>query len=134
MVGATFGGGKVDDGCASREDARSYMLMGSRISACKVMIQTKQSRKAGVTLEDCLAIPEPPAPVVIYRNVPAPVQVPLPAPPPQVVFITLPAVAPIPLPTPVAPKLVVKKRIIHHMPPDCQNVVQVVCKSDTKKK
>jgi len=54
-VGLSFGGGKVDPGCDSREIARSYALLGSRLAACKVMVQIKRSKDAGVTLADCMA-------------------------------------------------------------------------------
>lgn len=53
--GFSLGGGKVDEGCNAREDARSYMLMGSRTAACKIMITQKASKKAHITMEDCMA-------------------------------------------------------------------------------
>jgi len=68
-VGASFTGGKVDPGCDAREMARYYSLLGSKLAACKMMVNIKSSKKAGITLDDCMlqAVTEnpPPAPVVI---------------------------------------------------------------------
>lgn len=66
-IGASFGGGKVDEGCDARELARTFMTMGSRVSACKILVRTKSARKAGITMDDCMYEPPkpiPPAPVL----------------------------------------------------------------------
>jgi hypothetical protein len=101
QAGVSFGGGKVDAGCDAREMARYYALLGSRLAACKMMVNVKSSKKAGITLDDCMlqTVVEnpPPAPVVIppapqvpniVINVPAPViqqGAPAPAPIPDAV-------------------------------------------------
>lgn len=85
--GASFGGGKTDQECEIRETARAFALGGSRIAYCKVLITTKDAKKAGVTLDDCLQQPTP-APVaqtVIVPPVPAPVIVETPNVPLEVV-------------------------------------------------
>ena len=124
-VGGSFGGNKIDEGCDARETARSYALLGSRIAACKVMIHTKQSRKAGVTLEDCMHTIVLPAPVATALPVvqPQPIIVNVPTP---VVNIVLPQPPEYKTEITVTPKPV-KKRV-HHLSPNCQNVVQRVCK------
>lgn len=100
--GISFGGGKIDENCAELEAARQAPSLEAR---CKVYLLNKYVRKAGVTMEDCLSIPEPtitveqgpatvipeptptPAPVITI-NVPAPVVTIIPgpvvAPPPSI--------------------------------------------------
>ena len=56
MAGISFGAGKVDEGCDIRETARSYFLAGAKLAGCKVLITSKRSKNAGVTLEDCLLV------------------------------------------------------------------------------
>jgi hypothetical protein len=92
MFGFSFGGGKIDANCADLEASR---LAPSLISRCKVYLMNKYVKAAGVTMTDCLAVPQPAAPIVI----PAP-----PAPqlqpvinitvPPATVIIPAPAIAP----------------------------------------
>ena len=74
--GLSMGGGKVDEGCAIRETARAFALGGSKLAYCKVLITSKEAKKAGVTLADCLAVPAV-VPVPVAEVVPAPVPVPL---------------------------------------------------------
>ena len=62
-LGISAGGGKIDEGCNDRETARTFMLMGARKAACKVMVYSKQNKKLGanaVTMEDCLFQDVPP--------------------------------------------------------------------------
>jgi hypothetical protein len=125
--GGSFGGGKVDHECEARELARSFS--GPQTAAsCKILLNTKDARAAGVTMEDCLrpvpvqvitavppqVVPIPPAPVVIV--VPAPVvniaSPALPSPPQYRTEITV-----------TAPKPVKKK----HMAPQCQNGLELRC-------
>lgn len=54
VFGASFGGSKVDEGCDERSLAQSFLAGGSRVAYCKVLVSNKKSRKAGVTLADCL--------------------------------------------------------------------------------
>jgi hypothetical protein len=66
--GASFGGGKVDEGCDTRETARSFSGI-SKVAQCKLLVSTKASKKAGVTMEDCMGPVEVPvasiAPLVV---------------------------------------------------------------------
>lgn len=74
-VGASFGGGKIDENCAILETARSFALSGSRLAYCKTMLINKYAKKAGVTLDDCMRELTPtaaPAPA-IAAPVPLPV-------------------------------------------------------------
>jgi hypothetical protein len=52
--GFSLGAGKVDEGCDARETARILASMGSKTAACKLIVSTKASKRAGVTLADCL--------------------------------------------------------------------------------
>jgi len=128
-LGLSGGFGKIDKGCDDRETARSFALLGSRLAACKVLIQEREAKRAGVTLADCLQLPTPelketarvvtreatPAPpVVIVENVVTPA---------PVVNVTTPPVVKTVV-TVTAPK---KKPVVHHLPPSCQNVVQPRC-------
>ena len=122
--GASFGAGKIDPGCDERETARAFALLGSKLAACKVMIQGKEAKKAGITLEDCLG-PKL-VPVQVISAVPvqvAPAQIIVPA--PSVTIINQLPSAPV-LP-PAVVRAVVKKRV-QHLPPQCQNELVRVCK------
>ena len=93
-VGGSFGGSKIDAGCDAREFARSFALLGARVPACKMLVQTKQARKAGITMEECLATTPAPivqAPVVIAPPVaqPAP-SITVNVPPTQMIYLTVP--------------------------------------------
>lgn len=82
MVGASFGGGKVDQNCAALEASR---MAPNLLARCMIFITTKYAKAAGVTLPECMERDEqvtveapapapilaPPAPVVI--NVAAPI-------------------------------------------------------------
>jgi hypothetical protein len=78
-LGLSLGGGKVDQGCDARETARTYMLMGARKAACKVMVFSKKNQKKPaaqqVTMDDCMY--QEPVPVVAAAvsapSTPAPV-------------------------------------------------------------
>ena len=58
VAGLSFGGGGIDKNCAAERIAQDYFAMGNRLAACKVIITTKASKAAGVTLSDCLNVPE----------------------------------------------------------------------------
>jgi hypothetical protein len=88
-VGASLGMGTVDGGCDARAFAAEYASWGSVVAACKMMVAQKRSRKAGVTLEDCLDI---------YKQT-VPVSVPVVAAPPPVT----PTIIVVPAPAPVVP-------------------------------
>jgi hypothetical protein len=77
--GFSIGGGKIDVGCDERETARLLAAMGSRYSACKILVLEPSAKRAGVTMDDCMRVP-PPAPVVVAA----------PAPPPQIIVNTPP--------------------------------------------
>jgi hypothetical protein len=72
-AGISFGGGGIDKNCAAERIAQDYYAMGNRLAACKVITNTKASKDAGVTLQDCLNVPV--RPIV---TVPAPVVQPAP--------------------------------------------------------
>ena len=128
MIGASASGGKIDQGCDDRELARSFSGPQT-IASCKILVNSKKAKKAGITLADCLGVSqsvttsqqvttlEPPAPVVVV--VPAPL-----------VTIT-PVVTVVPEykteMTVYAPKPVAKKKHVNHLPPGCQNVVTLKC-------
>jgi hypothetical protein len=106
-IGGSLGGSKVDAGCDIREDARSFFLAGSRLAGCKMLVSSKRSQKAGVTLQDCLTTPPivvAPVPVVQPVVPPAP-QVTVVQAPPTFVYLSAPPVASAPVipvkPTPV---------------------------------
>jgi hypothetical protein len=75
VAGLSFGGGGIDKNCAAERIAQDYYAMGNRLAACKVITNTKASKDAGVTLQDCLNVPV--RPIV---TVPAPVPAVQPAP------------------------------------------------------
>lgn len=87
-VGASFGGGKVDENCAILETARSFALSGSRMAYCKTMLINKYAKKAGVTLADCMRDVTPTAAPAPATSLPTPLPV-----APQIVVAT-PAPAP----------------------------------------
>jgi hypothetical protein len=69
--GFAFGGSKVDENCAALETARAFDSMNERLAACKVKINTKYAKKAGVTLEDCMQVemvPAPPTAPVVEKH------------------------------------------------------------------
>lgn len=94
MFGASFGGGKIDKGCDSRETARAFALLHNLTAAAKILCSTDAAKRAGLTMEDCLAMTTPPVETVVE-------QVPAPTPTPVVVNVAPPA--PQPAPAPVAP-------------------------------
>jgi len=55
-AGVSFGGGKVDPNCAMIETAKAFLEGGARSAYCKVLIQNKYAKEAGVTLDDCMAV------------------------------------------------------------------------------
>jgi hypothetical protein len=111
LLGASFGGGKIDTNCAILEAAR---LAPSLLARCKVYLSDKYVKAAGVTLDDCLAdqallavasIPAEPAPA------PVPAQQTIVLPAPQVT-INLPA----PVLSTLAPPIVNHKAPIDNHP------------------
>lgn len=94
-LGLSFGGSKADGNCQLLELARSFDSMNERLAGCKVKVSSKISKKAGVTLDDCMAVEMVPAPPT------APVVIPPPAPQPTVIVVPTQALAPVP---PVAPQ------------------------------
>jgi hypothetical protein len=53
VVGGSIGAGRIDEGCDIRETARSFTNV-SKLAQCKLLINEKNSKKAGITLEDCM--------------------------------------------------------------------------------
>jgi hypothetical protein len=90
--GISGSGAKIDKNCAGLETARSFAAAGSRIAYCKVMVNQKFAKAAGVTMADCMTLPVvsqiiPVAPVVAA---PAPM-----TPQPQPVIIQVPVPQPV---------------------------------------
>ena len=112
--GASFGGGKIDENCASLEAARQAP---NRLTRCEIFILNKYAQKAGVTLEQCLQqdisatiitpVVAPTAPPQIVVNVPA-INVPAPVIIEQQVPAPALPVAARPLPPPVKQHHVIK--------------------------
>ena len=138
QAGVSFGGGKIDGNCAILETARSFGVAGSWLAYCKVMLTDKYVKAAGVTLQDCLDryVPTVPEPVAVIPPAPQvsilPIEIPVVK--TELVVMPMPVVAPpvsiqVPIPAPV-----VKKHVVHHLPPDCQNVMTVVCVKPEPKK
>ena len=67
--GVSLGGGKIDEGCDIRETARSFSGI-SKLAQCKLLVNEKESKKAGVTLADCMGALEM---VVAPSVAPAPI-------------------------------------------------------------
>lgn len=72
VAGLSFGGGGIDKNCAAERIAQDYYAMGNRLAACKVIITTKASKDAHVTLADCLNVPERRAVMVAPPVIPSP--------------------------------------------------------------
>jgi hypothetical protein len=111
-AGLSFGGGKIDANCADLEASR---LAPSLIARCKVYLQNKYVKAAGVTLADCMNVPAP-ATVIVQapaQPIPAPV---INIPAPVVTIIQAPALPP-------APSVAVAaKAVVHRSHPACKCV------------
>jgi hypothetical protein len=104
VAGLSFGGGGIDKNCAAERAAQDYFASGNRLAFCKVMVTTKQSKDAGVTLNDCMDVPIRVQPI----SQPTPINV-QPAPqitviqaPPTFVYLSAPPAASV-LPAPIVP-------------------------------
>jgi len=110
VAGLSFGGGKIDKNCAAERIAQDYFAMGNRLAACKVIISTKASKDAGVTLEECLNVPVRVTVVAPSATVVAPepikVEIVNNIPPPQIITIHEEM-------TVTAPRTQAKKRVAH---------------------
>lgn len=90
-VGGSFSAGKIDKNCAILETARSFASMNARLAYCKTMLIDKYARKAGITLDDCMRVPQA---VVTLQPIPvAP-------PPPQPISVVIQAPQPAPVVVP----------------------------------
>jgi hypothetical protein len=112
VAGLSLGGGKVDKGCDIRETAAEFASQGSVLAYCKVMITEPSAKKAGVTLEDCMAVKAeptlPPPPPAAPSSAVLPQIV---VPPPQLTVNLPPWPEPAVAPPPAAPAAVAKKKI-----------------------
>jgi hypothetical protein len=111
----SFGGGKIDENCATLEAARQARNL---LVYCKIYTQNKYVKRAGVTMEDCLG----PAPVAVVVPTPEPVPAPTPiiveVQPTPVVVQEVAAAAPVvAAPQPIAPEL--KKKSVKRVKPPC---------------
>jgi hypothetical protein len=91
-IGISGGFSKIDENCAILETARSFDAYGERYAACKIKVNNKYAKKAGVTLEDCMRV------VVVVAPVPVAVPTPTPAPVPNII-VNVPAPMPVVAPT-----------------------------------
>jgi hypothetical protein len=125
VAGLSFGGGGVDKNCAAERAAQDYLASGNRLAFCKVMVTTKQSKDAHVSLEDCMNVPVRPIVVPLAAPVPAPIvpQITVNIPQPQVVYLTPPP-APVPVVSPAKPVHAARKKI--EQPKPCY-VIQDQC-------
>jgi hypothetical protein len=88
-VGASFGGGKIDPNCRALQTA---LHAPNRLTYCKLFIQLQDSKKAGITMDDCMgqdakeevpASPAPPAPQPINIYTSPVAETPAPIAPPE---------------------------------------------------
>src|SRR5208282_2523737 len=133
-LGLSGGFSRVDGGCDDRELARSFEGPQT-VASCKILINTKKAKKAGVTMEDCMSgvrrqqtiiVQAPPAPV----PTPAPIVIPA----PQVSVTVTPApVVTLPAPPQYRTSITVHAPV-KHTKPECQNqlVMRCVAKSQEK--
>jgi hypothetical protein len=84
-VAATLGIATTDKGCDSRQTAVIFHGIGNDYAAAKILCSTSASKRAHLTLQECLNIVAP-APIVIPAPLPTPV----------------PTVIVVPTPTPIA--------------------------------
>lgn len=92
MFGISGGAGKIDKGCDDRETARSFALLGNREAAAIILCNTPASKRAHLTLEQCMNIT-----VLVQQPALPPVVLPQPAP-----VINVPVtIVPVTVPTPV---------------------------------
>jgi hypothetical protein len=129
-VGGGLGMDRTDKSCDDIRGANEMFGIGSKLAGCKIFVQTKAAKRGHVTLEDCMNV-QPPAPVAA----PTPVMVapitPVVAPTiiiptPQVTIINQ-----LPAPPEYKTEITVtapKKKVVRHMPPNCQNELVRVCK------
>lgn len=83
-VGGSFGGGKIDENCRALQTA---LHAPNRLTYCKLYINLQDSKKAHITMEDCMANEPREAEVVLP---------PAPAPQPQIVVVPMQTPAPVP--------------------------------------
>jgi hypothetical protein len=116
----------VDENCAKLEVARSFAIHGSNLAYCKVMVTTKYAKAAGISVDDCMQIAEPPE---------SPVSTPVPAVAPEII-VPAPSVTvnipPIVIPAPVvqAPPAPVLAKPVHkaaHKPKGCPTGEKPAC-------
>lgn len=88
-IAGSLGLSKTDKGCDSRQTAVIFFALGNKTAAAKMLCSTDASKRAKLSLEECLAIVAPPQPQVIVRE-PLVAQ---PA-PPQVIVIQAPTPVP----------------------------------------
>jgi hypothetical protein len=90
-VGASFGGGKIDENCRALQTA---LHAPNRLTYCKLFINLQDSKKAHITMEDCMG-QDPKEEVVVA---PPPVE-----PKPEIVVVPVVS-SPAPVPAVVVPE------------------------------
>jgi hypothetical protein len=130
-LGLSGGFARIDQGCDDRELARAFSGPQT-IASCKILVygdknqkRAKKHPEQAVTMEDCLRGQRV---QVVIKEVPAPVVAPM----IQPVAITVPVTIVNPLPAPPEYRTVIdvvapKKKAVHHLPPNCQNVLVQKC-------
>jgi hypothetical protein len=121
--GAGTGGfSKTDKGCDSRQTAVIFHALGNDTAAAKLLCSTDASKRAKLTIDECLAIVRPPVPQIV-----------LPAPPPAPQFnIVLPVPAPTPVSVVVPAPVAVPTPVEERKPVTVTPHVKRVCKSSVK--
>ena len=95
-VAATLGIAMTDKGCDSRQTAAVFYAIGNPAAAAQILCSTSASKRAKLTLTQCLSIVAP-----VQVSVAPPINVPAPA--PQIVIVPVPTpVAAVVPPTPVS--------------------------------
>lgn len=92
-VAATLGIVLIDKGCDSRQTALNFYAIGNPAAAAQVLCSTDASKRAHLTLKECLTL-LPPVVIASPALPPAPVQ-------PQVIVVPVPA--PVATPAPAVP-------------------------------
>lgn len=125
-LGLSGGFSRVDQGCDDRELARAFEGPQTKAS-CKILVNTKKAKKAGVTMDDCLAGSRG---TVIFQSLPAPApiaQAPIVIPAPLVSVTVTPApVVTLPAPPQYRTSVTVHAPV-KHVKPECQNQLVMRC-------
>jgi hypothetical protein len=124
QIGLSGGASKAAKNCEALEVARSFDAVGERIAACKVKINTKYAKEAGVTLQDCLNMEQPQEPPVVVQPQPS-------TQPTIIVNVPAPVVNNVPATTTVTPVQEVKPAPVRQLMGVCSFSQGITCGSCT---